>query len=62
MQVQCPIPGCPQWLLLSLFIKPDHAPKCVVVWFIIKEFKITILLIWFSQELSFNWLYTSCQQ
>jgi hypothetical protein len=22
-----PIPGCPQWLLLSLFIKPNHAPK-----------------------------------
>lgn len=32
-----PILDCLRWSLLSLFIKPDHAP-CGVVWFIIKEF------------------------
>ena len=29
-----PILGCPQWLLLSLFIKHDHTSKCGVAWFI----------------------------
>jgi len=32
-----PILGCPRWLLLSLFIKLDNAPKCSVAWFIIKK-------------------------
>ena len=32
-----PILGCPRWLLLSLFIKLDNAPKCGVAWFIIKK-------------------------
>jgi hypothetical protein len=57
-----PILGYLQWLLLSLFIKPDYAPKCGVAWFIIKEFEIIILLLWFSQELSSNRLCASCQQ
>jgi len=25
--------GCPRWLLLSLFIKHNNAPKCDVAWF-----------------------------
>jgi len=29
--------GCPRQLLLSLFIKHDHAPKCGAAWFIMKE-------------------------
>jgi hypothetical protein len=33
-----PIIGCPQWLLLLLFIKPNHAPKCGIGCFIMKKF------------------------
>jgi len=32
-----PIPGYPWWLLLSLFIKYDCAPKCGVAWFIMNQ-------------------------
>jgi hypothetical protein len=32
-----PILGYLWWLLVSLFIKLDNAPKCGVAWFIIKE-------------------------
>jgi hypothetical protein len=32
-----PILGCLRWLLVSLFIKLDNAPKCGVAWFDIKE-------------------------
>jgi len=39
-----PILGFPWWLLLSLFIKLDHAPKCGVTWFIMKDFISWILL------------------
>jgi len=31
-------PGCMWWLLLSLFIKHDDAPKCGIAYFIMKEF------------------------
>jgi len=30
-------PGSPRWLLLSLFIKHECAPKCGVAWFITNE-------------------------
>jgi len=39
-----PILGCLRWLLLSLFIKLDSAPKCGVAWFIMKNFVSWILL------------------
>ena len=32
-----PILGCPRWLLLSLFVKLDNAPKRSVAWFIMKK-------------------------
>jgi hypothetical protein len=32
-----PVPSYPRWLLLSLFIKHDCAPKCGVAWFIMNE-------------------------
>jgi hypothetical protein len=32
-----PILDCLRWLLVSLFIKLDNAPKCGVVWFDMKE-------------------------
>jgi hypothetical protein len=38
LKCKCSIyPRCPWWLLLSLFIKSNHAPKCGFAWFIIKE-------------------------
>jgi len=53
-------PGYPRWLLLSLFIKHDRAPKCVVVWFIMRSFT-NRSSPGFYQELFFGWLCASCQ-
>ena len=53
-----PILGCPWWLLLSLFIKLDNAPKCSVAWFIITKLNKSFI---FLKELFSDWLCASCQ-